>query len=466
MARKSVIAFLCAAAAFVCSCNKEENLSTPPLSLEHSITLSAGAAGSDETRATFDKDGHFYWLPADAVGVATTESNSLSKLTLSESDAYKTTGSFSGNITGKLGDYAVYPYNENHKIEDKILTYYLPSTYDYLFVDKDYFTSTTTSYFHSANAPAYGELNINSNGEVYTTFNHLCGVLCLKFNSMPSNVGYITLTADRKITGNFCVDLSKSDSDSYPEIATTVNADPSNTERTVTINYQGATKNSPGVFYIPMPVGRYSLTLELGYNETLTDGTEIVRVTKAKSNTIARKDMVRMKVNYSTMANGGYVIYHGHKFVDLGLSDGIFWAETNVGAETSTDYGGYYLWEEAAAAAKSWGDKCSLPTKAQADELLKSCTFSEENSNARVTSQKTTNSIILPAAGFYYIVNTETGKYALDSTQGEGRYWTSTGSGDTQAFEFLFTAWALSSRQTCAMPRTGKNPVRPVLKVE
>ena len=464
MARKSVIAFLCAAAAFVCSCNKEENLSTPPLSLEHSITLSAGAAGSDETRAIFATDGlnkgHFYWLPGDSVGVTTTESNFLSGLALSSSEAYKTTGSFSGKIRGKLGNYAVYPYNKNHKIEDKILTYYLPSTYDYLFVDKDYFTSTTTSYFHSANAPAYGELNINSNGEVYTTFNHLCGVLCLKFSSMPSNDGYITLTADRKITGNFRVDLSKSDS--YPEIAATVDADPSSTERTVTINYQGATKNSPGVFYIPMPVGRYSLTLELGYNETLTDGTEMVRVTKAKSNTIARKDMVRMNVNYSTMANGGYVIYHGHKFVDLGL-DGVFWADTNIGATDAEGFGDYYQYSKCSKALETWGQSCRLPSAIEAMKLKENCTLEPYTLNGsgylKVTSKTNGNSIVIPAAWY------KDSEGDLNSRYMQGQYWTSD---SNKFFYFLITSSGTKLDDVEILSATSDwyQSIRPVLKVE
>ena len=31
-------------------------------------------------------------------------------------------------------------------------------------------------------------------------------------------------------------------------------------------------------------------------------------------------------------------------FVDLGLPSGLKWSKTNLGAETETDYGNYYMW--------------------------------------------------------------------------------------------------------------------------
>ena len=431
----------------------------PPLSLEHSITLSAGAAGSDETRATFDTVGHFYWLPEDAVGVANS-SGTFSKLTLKDG-SYSTSGTFTGEVKGSIeGAYAVYPYNENHKIDGNTLTYHLPDTYTYKDLDHDYFTEGTKSYNNSANSPAYGVINVDDEGKARTTFQHLCGVLCIRVIGLKSKSGYITLTADRKITGDFTVNLNGSE----PKISTSNKSETSSTERTVTINYESTTYDGTsgvdGVFYIPMPAGNYYLTLEVGY----TDGFgKTARVTKTKTNSIARKDMMRMKVNYSTMATGSYVIYHGHKFVDLGLS--VFWAETNVGAETSTDDGGYYLWADASAAAKTWGNKCSLPTKAQAQELLDNCTFSSESDGelGRFTGSNK-NSVVLPAARFYYL--TEYSGYAFDGTD-QGAYWTSDAdeNDDTKAYELEF--WPSGSwTGVQSSLRTDKSSVRPVLKVE
>ena len=458
MVRRSVIAFLSIATAFLCCCSKEDNLSpTTPSSSKHSFTLSAGAAG-DDTRSTFDLDGHFYWLPADAVGVANA-SGAFSKLTLNDG-SYTTSGTFSGEIEGSAGIYAVYPYNENHRIDGNTLTYHLPDTYTYKDLDHDYFTAGTMSYNNSANSPAYGVISVDDEGNARTTFKHLCGVLCIRVTGLKSKSGYITLTADRKITGDFTADLSGSE----PKISTSSKSETSSTERTVTINYESTeydgTSGVDGVFYIPMPAGNYYLTLEVGY----TDGFgKTARVTKTKTNSIARKDMMRMKVNYSTMATGSYVIYHGHKFVDLGLS--VFWAETNVDAETGTDEGGYYLWADASAAAKTWGNKCSLPTKAQAQELLDNCTFTSESDGelGRFTGSNK-NSVVLPAARFYYL--TEYSGYAFDGTD-QGAYWTSDAdeNDDTKAYELEF--WPSGSwTGVQSSLRTDKCSVRPVLKVE
>lgn len=464
MVRTSIIALLCAAAVVLCGCNKEENYFPTPTS-RHNITLSAGPDEVD-SKATFDKDGHFYWLPADSVGVATTASNSFSKLTLNSGE-YATSGTFTGEIEGTVGTYAVYPYNEHHKIDSTTLTYHLPDTYTYNDLDHDYFAAGSTSYNNSTNAPAYGVISVDDEGNAYTTFKHLCGVLCIRVTGLKSKSGYITLTADRKITGDFTADLSKEE----PKISTSSKAETTSSERTVTINYSSntydGTSGVDGVFYIPMPVGNYYLTMEVGYEDGFG---KTMRITKEFSHTesIARTYMNRCKLNYSTMAKGSYVMYHGHKFVDLGLSSGIFWAETNVGADTSADYGEYYLWADAAAAAKTWGNKCSLPTKAQAQELLDNCTFTSESSGelGRFTSKASgnTNSIVLPAARFYYL--TEYSGYAFDGTD-QGAYWTSDADedADTEAYELeIWPSGSWTGVQTTL--RTHKNTVRPVLKVE
>ena len=86
--------------------------------------------------------------------------------------------------------------------------------------------------------------------------------------------------------------------------------------------------------------------------------------------------------------DGKYTI-NNHTFVDLGLPSGLLWAETNIGAESATDYGNYYAWGETTtkdsyskpssytenpstldavhdAATVNWG----APTKEEFDELL------------------------------------------------------------------------------------------------
>lgn len=131
---------------------------------------------------------------------------------------------------------------------------------------------------------------------------------------------------------------------------------------------------------------------------------------------------------------------NGHKFVDLGLS--VLWAETNVGAETASDYGNYYAWGETETktdydwdtykwasdtrykyikytvdskrtldaeddvATANWGVLCRMPSAIEFDELNDTCNcvwkWATENGidGYKVTSKKTGNSIFLPASGY------------------------------------------------------------------
>lgn len=140
-------------------------------------------------------------------------------------------------------------------------------------------------------------------------------------------------------------------------------------------------------------------------------------------------------------------IINGHKFVDLGLPSGLLWAETNVGAESLSDYGNYYAWGETSvklnydwstykygkasndmtkysyiddkstlecsddAAWANWGTSCRMPTKTELAELndMDNCTWEWTTVNDvkgyKVTGKKagyTDNWIFLPASGGYY----------------------------------------------------------------
>lgn len=134
------------------------------------------------------------------------------------------------------------------------------------------------------------------------------------------------------------------------------------------------------------------------------------------------------------------------KAVDLGLS--VKWASCNVGALAAEDYGIYVSWGETEPKSSynwttymwckgsetsitkycvhstsgtvdgkkvldssddpayiKWGNKWSMPTKAQWDELMTKCKWEWTTSNGHkgylITSNVNTNSIFLPAAGYY-----------------------------------------------------------------
>ena len=118
-----------------------------------------------------------------------------------------------------------------------------------------------------------------------------------------------------------------------------------------------------------------------------------------------------------------------HEAVDLGLS--VKWATCNIGAESPEEYGDYFAWGETEpkiifssensktylkkdisdiagnpeydAATANWGGSWRMPTYIEMQELVYGCTWEWTTqggvNGCKVTSEKTGNSIFLPAAG-------------------------------------------------------------------
>ena len=150
----------------------------------------------------------------------------------------------------------------------------------------------------------------------------------------------------------------------------------------------------------------------------------------------------------------------GVEAVDMGLS--VKWANVNMGAKKSTDFGNYYAWGETKpkdyyswdsyiwsrgnspmltkysvgdrksqltladdAAHANWGGKWRMPTEAECEELANpdNCIWEWTTNNGingyKVTSKKTGNSIFLPITGFRFY-----GKTQFRAIY--GYYWTST----------------------------------------
>ncbi len=389
-----------------------------------------------------------YWQKDDKIGVQATGSESLYPLGVKSRAANLQSATFSGEIEGELGGYAVYPYNEGHKISGNTLTYHLPSTYN-VALDNDYVSnmSSVDAAKESANFALLAK--ITEDGAV---FQHLCGLLCIKIDAMPSSSCTLTITADRKICGDFAVDLSSS----QPEIASD---DESSTDNVVTISSRGVL-NNPGVYYVPMPIGEYNISVELSHTSPnkgiYASGTAVKNIGE-----IERAKVRRLKITQIGMWKGGYKILAGHKFIDLGLS--YLWAETNVGATLPADNGNFYAWAETEpkwpyyagnykyikddgasmktytkynsgddgdeltfeigddAAYQNWNNECMTPPRLLFQELLNNTTYME---TTRINSEgksvkgyeftgKNGNSIFLPYNGYYR----ET------YTSGVGAYW-------------------------------------------
>ena len=161
---------------------------------------------------------------------------------------------------------------------------------------------------------------------------------------------------------------------------------------------------------------------------------------------------------------------NGRTWVDLGLPSGIKWATCNVGATTPEDYGDYIAWgepfrrysyywwndykygsypreltkyctdssfgyhgflddktvldpeDDPAHRDSDWGGEWRMPTEADWKELIENCTWTWTRQNRvngyKVASKTNSNSIFLPAAGYYdYNELHDAGSY--------GCYWSS-----------------------------------------
>lgn len=136
--------------------------------------------------------------------------------------------------------------------------------------------------------------------------------------------------------------------------------------------------------------------------------------------------------------------------VDLGLS--VMWANANVGSYSSSDYGRYYKYGEASGAAKSYGSGWRLPTKAELEELCNRCSWTWTGAGYRITGPSG-KSIYMPAAGYY----NKSGN--LVNTDIYGGYWSSTSSGDLDAY---FLNFVETDRMVGYRDRTYSRSVRPV----
>ncbi len=453
----------------------------------HYVSLTAGATSSDDsiggngsdsssdgvsTKAIFPGNLKnpvtIYWQKDDKIGVVASGSESLYPLSVESRSANMQSATFGGEIEGELGGYAVYPYNEGHKISGTTLTYHLPSEYTCNGIDTDWVANsdkidaskskanfallakiTEVADASSEESAETSSGTGTSSSAATATFNHLGGLLCIKIDKMPSSTCTLTLTADKKICGDFNVDLT----DSQPEIESD---DASSTDNVVTVNTSGGILNEACVYYIPMPIGEYNVTVELSYG--LIKGKENASCTATKKVEIERAKIKRITITQSTMYKGGYKIIDGHKFIDLGLPSGLLWAETNVGADVGADCGGYYEWggletkssygwsdtkasfpddffsgsdllklpDSNDTAKKLWHTSCRMPTNDEVHELKnntdQSCTSRKDSNGSNVAgmefkSKTNGNSIFLPFNGYKYDYSSGDGDY--------GYYWTS-----------------------------------------
>ena len=454
------------------ACSSDSDLPGDTPDQGKTVTITATQPSS---RMAFNETGSGYWQTGDELTVFSESGSTMSTstFTLTQGDG-TSTATFTGNMQGSRLRHAFYPANQNHSEEnsDRLL-YYLPDTYTYTKVNKDYVVEDGASF----SMPMMANFEDDSN---VAAFKYLGGMLAIKIDRLPAASGTVIVATDEdeKICGTNVVDNSN---EAAPAFSSTFVGGGNK----VTFNYSGAKAMSPGVFYLPMPAGEYS-SIDIKVSGTGTNG-ELVSVTTTyedtespKTITIERGHIKKLKVNtdYSMEVNG-------HEMVDLGLPSGLLWAQENLGATNALEAGNYYAWGETTAnthydgssykfsgntkyyddgktqleddddaATQVWGTQFRMPTQADFEELLKYTTQEAEYIDGvykgyRISSKTNGANIILPATGYK---NGAAETAAVDTDY--GYYWTSTVSAEnnTNAACFKFYSVKVYGVETQGRP--------------
>lgn len=256
----------CLACLFVAGCAVEE---VP--SIEGTVQC---VMENDDTRTSVTDEGSFTWSSGDEVWLHTTGGGIVGTLSsgAGTASAVFSYGGFVGEMTGK----AVYPYNSGHSVSDDVLSIVLPSSYD------------LGSALSNTNAAMYGEKSGDN-----IMFNHLAGVMRFIFKNVPAGTDSFIITLDKKINGTFEADLTEE----YP----TINAEEasSDSEKSVTLNFDAVEEVCDITLYVPLPVGTYNtlgLSLKAGDESVWTYSNTV-------TNAISRKTLKLMP----TVSMGGSI---------------------------------------------------------------------------------------------------------------------------------------------------------------
>ncbi len=455
-------AMVFAAAQFIVNCSGDNDFGKTSGTAVQTISAYQPNYGKGSVaRAGFDSEGVGYWQQGDAISVLPMSNSTVqnSQFTIS-SGVGEAKATFSGKCELGQINLAFYPYSEKHKIgegttQGEMINYYLPDSYTYDGVDQAYSEVGGKSF----NMPMQGNVT-ETDGENTVKFVNVGGVLAVKVDRLPSAKGTLTVTADKNICGYAHFQYGDSDT---PYMLTPDGG------KTVTFSYSNAEAFHAGVFYLPLAPSDYTLTVKVSGEGSNGD---IVYSVENRNVTIQRGHIKPLAIatDYSKTVNG-------HKLIDLGLQSGLLWAETNIGAESVTDFGNYYSWGETATketytnatyaysstdggfskyneadgktvldpgddvASKVWGGDFFMPTIDAVQEFFdkNSCTVSSVNkttadnttvSGYEITSVRNGNSIFLPSAGCQ---EGDSIKYQNQSCA----YWTSTLSKDSKAEEYM-----------------------------
>lgn len=287
---------------------------------------------SGETRTFMDENGNVRWKQGDQVSIFAGSTVNEQYQVTDASDG-KTSAGFNklsggGFVGGGEIDnnVAFYPYTSTAEIAKSGSAY----------VISDITLPATQNYAEASfGNGAFPMAAVTSNtDDMHLKFKNVLGGLKLQLKGTAS-IASISVTGNRDevLCGAAAVTVSNG---SAPSINLT-----DATAKTVTLDCgDGVQLNAETAtaFVIALP----PMTMEGGFTVVVTDtegGTMEIKTTK--SQTINRSSLLKMPA----------VVYEGtvvesHEYVNLGLSSGLLWATTNIGALSPEMFGDYFAWGE------------------------------------------------------------------------------------------------------------------------
>lgn len=224
--RKSILFGLAILSLAAVSCSREMEA---PVAKSDANIVTLGASLAD-TKAAISDAGAFTWQEGDAMSVAT--DGGFVKFTLS-AGAGSASADFSAvlNASAKLGELAVYPAGA-HALAGNSLTVNLPAEYVYEEAN--------------TNVPLLGAVSGNA-----VAMRYIGGVVRFPVSKMPVGAAKVVLSADKKISGEFALDLSTADAVLLAG------------EGASSITYSFSEIKDLMVFNFPLPAGEYNLKLQI-----------------------------------------------------------------------------------------------------------------------------------------------------------------------------------------------------------
>ena len=228
--RKSIL-FLASTALLFAGCAKVEDEAPIPEEGKRVVTLKA-SIDEDDTRVSVETDGTYKWQSGDKIGVWVVDTYGGAPYPYTTEDS-GTTANFEVSLDEgeSIGEYAFYPFSENHFVSGEGPRFALDANLQYV---ED-----------ATNMPMLGNV---SNGTI--SFKSVGGVIKLTVNNIPSDAAHLLFSAKDLNGDNLFI------SGVFPVSGDQITAGGIMGVNSVKIGFTGKRQSSM-VFYVPLPTGTY-----------------------------------------------------------------------------------------------------------------------------------------------------------------------------------------------------------------